>query len=397
MIMKKLIAISVVFALVVGTAFAVDLGGEVIGTVNVLKGDNGDDSKIGGDATMNRIRIQGEGANDDGTFFGWFRAEGDNDSGNHHGNGTSTGWPAKVWGNAGWKPIDQLKLWVGSNGGDGFFGKEGYTGWMFYQRATDPGVTLGGANVWGWSGDYNGFFAASDPDFDWSFNPAYLTTRNAFYAGFGDNAFYATISPIDIVDINLVLPFFNGGEIADVIGDLHAQVDLKFDFGNIAITYTGDSGDDTNGKAFVYFNLGSVENLSLDVGLGLTIPGDVEGQPLAAGLGVKYDVNDAFGLKARVTASFAGDDEIFAVLADVLPYFALSDNLKVFASLGLTMMNHDSFDNPFLGWHVNPFVWVGQEWGPSFWAGLKIYGQQAPGADEGVVNWAVPIAIGVSF
>ena len=394
--MKKLIAISVVFALVAGTAFAVDLGGEVIGTVNVLEGNSVKDSKVNSSASMDRVRIQGEAANDDGTFGGWFRAQ--SDGGNDHmialDNG---GFSTFVSGHAWWKPIDQLKLWVGSNGGDGFFGKEGNTGWMFYQRASDVGVTLGGANVWGWSDYTTGF------DNKWS-GPGYLITRSAFYGGGidGANAFYATISPADIVDINLEIPFFNGGEVADVIADLIAQVSFNLDFGNIALTYAGDHSDNTNGDAYVYFNLGAVENLSLDVGIGLTIPGDIEGQPIAAGLGVKYDVNDAFGLKARVTASFAGDDEIFAVLGDILPYFTVSDNLKVFASLGLTMLSPSEGD-ALIGFHVNPYVWVGQEWGPCFWAGLKIYGKNAPantyagGPDESLVNWSVPIAFGVSF
>jgi hypothetical protein len=372
--MKKLIAISVVFALVAGTAFAVDLGGEVIATVNVLEGNNVKDSDVNSSASMNRVRLQGEGANDDGTFGGWIRVDGVHWSGDPQFDGYA-------W----WKPIDQLKLWIGGNAGDGFFGKEGNTGWMFYQRASDPGVTIGGANVWG--GPENG---------------SGLVFRNAFYGGGidGGNAFYATISPADIVDINLELPFFKGGEVGDVIGDLIAQVSFNLDFGNIALTYAGDSSDDTNGNAYVYFNLGAVENLSLDVGIGLTIPGDVEGQPIAAGLGVKYDVNDAFGLKFRTVAGFGGDDKAFRLLADVLPYYTINDNVKAFLSGGVTMLSPDQGD-AVIGFHVNPYIWVGQEWGPTFWAGFKLWTNGAKGggdkAEDTLINWAVPIAIGVSF
>ena len=388
--MKKLIAIAVVFALVAaGSVFAVDLGGEVIGNVGLLQGDNGDDSKVTGSADLKRIRIQGEGEVGDGKFFGWFRAEGE---------GAATGVVPGVWGHAGWKPIDQFKMWIGSNGGDGFFAKEGQTGWMFYQRTTDTKVTMGGANVWGWDG-YNGYYAAIDPSFAWETNPAYLVTRNAFYGGGidGANGLYLTISPVGMVNINFELPFFMNTEIGDIFKALVAQVDLNFDFGNIAITYAGDHTDATNGKIFGYFNLASIDRLSLDVGFSFTLPENDWMEPIAAGLGVKFDITDAFGFKIRTALSFAGDDEIFAVLADALPYFAVNDNLKIFASLGLTMMSADYFDNPFLGFHINPYVWIGQEWGPSFWAGFKLYGQKIPGADKAAINWAIPIAIGVSF
>jgi hypothetical protein len=396
--MKRLIVISVVFALIAaGTAFAVDLGGEVIGTVEVLKGDSTEDSKITSGASLNRIRLQGEGANDDGTFGGWIRAEAggaasfslndkvldgsydpDTDGDPFSFSGGGGGFAGHAW----WKPIDQLKLWIGSNGGDGFFAKEGNTGWMFYQRATDPGITIGGANVWG--GPSNG---------------TSLVFRNAFYGGGidGGNAFYMTISPVDIVDINIEIPFFQGGEVKDVFGNLVAQVSFNLDFGNIALTYAGDASDATNGNAYVYFNLAAIDNLSLDVGIGLTLPGDQEGQPIAAGLGVKYDVNDAFGLKFRTAASFGGDDKAFRLLADVLPYYTLTDNVKAFLSGGVTMLSPEEGD-AVVGFHLNPYIWVGQEWGPCFWAGFKMWSDGKKGADDkAVTNWSVPIAIGVSF
>jgi hypothetical protein len=380
--MKRLIVISVVFALIAaGTAFAVDLGGEVIGTVTVLKGDSAEGSDVFSGAEMNRIRIQGEGANDDGTFGGWFRAE--------------PHWSdLHYFGYAWWKPIDQLKLWVGGNGGDGFFAKEGNTGWMFYQRATDPGVTVGGDNVWG-GGNGTG-----------------VNFRNAFYGGGidGNNAFYMTISPADIVDINIEIPFFQGGPAKEVFGNLIAQASFNLDFGNIAVTYAGDASDATNGNAYVYFNLTAIENLSLDVGLGLTLPGDVEGQPIAAGLGVKYDFTDTVGLKFRAMASFGGEDNPFKLLADVLPYFVISDNVKAFVSAGLAMTGaHEKTEtvagvtatvdvDTVVGFHLNPYVWIGQEWGPCFWAGIKLESDGVKGADDkAVINWSVPIAIGVSF
>ncbi|GBU26739.1 hypothetical protein R84B8_00251 [Treponema sp. R8-4-B8] len=46
--MKKLIVLSVVFALVATAAFAVDLGGTVIATTTLVAGDTGEDAPITG-------------------------------------------------------------------------------------------------------------------------------------------------------------------------------------------------------------------------------------------------------------------------------------------------------------------------------------------------------------
>ena len=402
MIMKKLIAISVVFALVVGTAFAVDVSGAVIGTVNVLQGDSGEDSKVNSSAEMNRVRLEGSGGDEEGIFGGWVRVEGF-DTAVKKGDLTDKGWEGdairffSAHGYAWWKPIDQFKLLIGGNP-DGFFGKEGFTGWMFYQTPADTGVVNPG-NTWG------GSYLAGDT----------VIFRHAFYGGEGGEGALLTISPMDIVDINIVLPFFTYGvgdsgwgqkefkETGDVFKALTAQVDLKFDFGNIALTYTGDITDtnddgktDTNGKAYVYFNLGAVENLSLDVGVGLTLPGDVEGQPIAAGLGLKYNINDAFGIKFRTVASFGGDDKAFRLLADVLPFYAINDSVTAFLSGGLGMIAPDEGDST-IGFHLNPYVQVGSEWGPKFLAGFRLWSDGSKAGDDAIVNWAVPIAISVGF
>ena len=393
MVMKKLIAISVVFALVAGTAFAVDLSGSVIGTVNVLEGSSVKDSKVTSSASMNRLRLDGSGENDDGTFGGYIRAEAasaaslevndkydpsDPDSGEPFDfSGGGGGFSGYAW----WKPIDQLKIWIGSNGGDGFFGKEGYTGWMFYQTVADTGVVKPG-NTWG--GGYS---------------PWPYTFRHAFYGGGldGQNAFYATISPAEIVDINLEVPFFNGGEVGDVFKALIGQVSLNFDFGNIALTYAGDSSDATNGNVYIYFNLSAVDKLSLDVGVGLTIPGDREGDPIFAGLGAKYDITDAFGLKARVLGGFGGDNKEVGVVFDVLPYFAINDSITAFLSGGVTVKSPDGGD-AVVGFHVNPYVQIGQEWGPKFVAGFQLWSEGDKDADDkAIVKWGVPVAINVSF
>jgi hypothetical protein len=409
--MKKLIAISVVFALIAGVAFAVDLSGTVIGHVNVLQGNTGEDSKVTSGGNMDRLRIDGSGEVADGAFGGFFRADG-----------------GSFYGNAWWKPIDQFKLLIGSNGGDGFIGKEGITGWGFTEAPTDAGIVLAGENVWGKS--IYGYE---------------ITFRDAFFEGGGDggNAAYLFITPMDMLAINVILPFFNGGETADVFKKVVGQLDLKFDFGNIAVTYVGGKGykegeeptatrvhegDPTKGKwvvddtgvvnfeadkdkwelsgdgnpvddpasIFAYYG-GSFGDISIDFGFGYKFA-SADGEfanPIAIGLGIKYAV-DTFGVKFRTVAKLAGDDKCTRVLADVLPYFNLADNLTVFVGAGLGVLMPDGEDTT-IGWHFNPYLQVG-EGGANFYAGVQVWSDGIKDAeDKTTINWGVPVGLIVSF
>jgi len=364
--MKKLIAILAMVALVSGAAFA-QVGANVIGTVNVIESghtnDDGEDT-VGGSAGMDRIRFQGTGETDDGKFGGFIRLDLMHWSGDHIGEGLA-------W----WKPIQQFKLSIGGNS-DGIWGKEGVTGWMFYQMITDTDTTFGGENVWG------GGFGAG------------FNTRHVFYQGFQSEGLLFDIKPVDFIGINVALPYFSPGQITNILKGVHAQLDVNLDFGNIAVTYAGDAGASSNGKLFAFFSLNAIDNLGLDVGFSFTLPGEDEVMaPLGIGLGFKFDVSDAFGIKARVATALAGDDGNFGLLFDLLPYFALNDNLKIFASAGIAMVSPDGGDLQ-LAWHVNPYVEIGNEWGPTFYAGFKLEGDNAEGSK---VKWSVPVAIGISF
>ena len=356
--MKKLIVLSVVFALVASTAaFAVDLGGTVINTVDLVKSDTGDDSTIDSGASWNRLRIDGGGEAGEGKFGGYFRLDAVHWSGS-----------AQYGGNAWWKPIDQLKLLVGNNGGDGFYGKEGNTGWMFYQTISDNGVGFGGDNVWG--GSIYGFGVQS---------------RDAFYGGDGGgDALRLEIRPLDMLGINVNLPFFNGGEMSDVFKSAIFQLDLNLDFGNIALTYVG--GED--GNVFVYYG-GSFGDLGIDFGFHYDMAEDA---PMGVGVGVKY-ATDAFGLKFRLIAKMAGGDKATKILADVLPNFSLGDNLTAFISVGIGMNMPDGEDS-VLGWHFNPYLQVGEEWGAKFLVGIKV---SSSGGDDAITKWSIPIALSVGF
>ena len=378
--MKKLIAISVVFALVAGVAFAADVSGAVIGTAYVLGGDtsekaDGEGSVFSG-GNMNRVRVEASGEDGDGVFGGWVRF--DPTGGTYdYDNGYVAG---IVW----WKPMDMFKLSIGGNP-DGIWGKEGVASWMFYQTTSDTGVVNAG-NAWG--GGYGN-----------------INFRNAFFGGFGDERLFMTISPAEMVDINIGIPFISyEGETADVFKKTVAQVDLKLDFGNIALTYNGDLGYDKDkgyddpASIFLYYG-GSFGDIAIDFGFGYKMANhvgdDSVANPLAVGLGVKY-ATDSFGVKFRTVATLAGDDKETNILADVLPFFTLSDTMRAFVSVGIAMSMPEEGDS-LMGWHFNPYLEVGSEWGPKFIAGIRAWSPFKVGDADAVTYWAVPIAMMVSF
>jgi hypothetical protein len=220
MVIKKLIAISVVFALVAGAAFAeINVGGAVFGRVDVIQGtsekgihddktttnpggatylDDGKEIQAGG--AMTRLRLDGSGTSEDGTFGGYFRYEGGNDG----------SWSGSAFGNAWWQPIDQVKFLIGSQGYDGFFGKDGVARWGFYRDAAD---VFG--NIEGWA------YSAS------------------FYGGFTKGGIL-TITPLEALAINIGIPFLDGGRGEEVYKKTNAQVAYTIDgIGDLAITYAG--------------------------------------------------------------------------------------------------------------------------------------------------------------
>jgi hypothetical protein len=444
MIMKKLIAIAVVFALVAGGAFAADIGATVFAGVSLM--NNGDGTKtttydgtkdkghpLEGGGYLTRLRLEGSGENDDGTFGAWIRWEpGNADFGEEE-------WSSGVQGLAWWKPVDMFKMTIGGNS-DGIYGKEGYSGWMFYQMPCDVGINNPG-NVWG--GGY-------------SYWPAVF--RNAFFGGVGSNALMLDIKPVDMIGISIIFPYFNGGQyntnqtqtangLKGIFNRTIVQLDVNLDFGNIALTYelmgSGKFDRDrtkVGQKLYLYFNLSAIDNLSLDLGVGYQIPYTYKSDlysgwagykttysfPFDVGLAVKFDVNDSFGLKARFLLEMGGNTKTtwtgytgeaktlqktsLDFVADLLPYYGISDNIKIYLGLGIATNTPAKAWNADRGktgvtWHVNPYVQVGAEWGPTFYAGVRVWSDNNHGVKEVSAHGKeytpicvdIPIGIQVSF
>ena len=375
--MKKLIVLSVVFALVASTAFAVDIGANVFGLVTPVQGGFGKDtngtdlsSDITSSGGFQRARISGSGDVADGAFGGWFRYD------------LGGGFGAYAF----WKPIDQVKVLIGGNP-DGMYGKEGVTGWMLHENPYDGGVAIFGGNVWG------GGMQSS------------IKTRDVFFGGYGGNALHVNVAPVEIFTFNLVLPFWGnswdaGNEISDVLPNVKAQLDFNLEFGNIALTYDGD-GD--GGKVFLYFG-GPIGPLGLDVGVSYGL----NDSKIGAGLGLKF-ATDTFGIKFRLVTTIDGSD--LNLLGELVPYLTFSDKLAVFLGIGVAYAGAGyeftdygttgnpkrHTDNGTIDFYVNPYLRIGEEWGAQFLVGFQLYSKQGLGGDYSSINWALPIAIMVSF
>jgi hypothetical protein len=436
--MKKLIAISVVFALVAGAAFAADVGAEVIGKVDIANGSTGKFHDEGGEQVQNmgtdysgRLRVSAGGENDEGTFGAWFRYE----------SGIS-GAGDNAYAHAWWKPVEQVKLTIGTNE-DGWFGLDGVTRWGFHQVAGDVGVA-DASNAWG-----GGNHARNYGD------GLSVTFSDAFFGGWTDGL-WLNIVPVEALEINIGIPY-GGDDVMGVYKQTIAQVAYNIDgIGKAGVTFQMGRGynekkgwADPAGQLWAYFGLTAIENLSIDIGLGYTLSyttfvdidnplysaedaeaaGDdydipeklswknKKDKPIAFGLGAHYTAGD-FGVKARTVASLAGkntleggdsDPDPLNLLFDVMPYYAVNESLTVHFNLGLAYLAADKDaagetvkDSSRVGWQIEPYLTIKSSWwAPNFYVGIRVesdgaktYGKDGKGTNT---NWYVPMGIVVAF
>jgi len=385
--MKKLIVLSVIFALAVGNVFAADVSAAVNGGANLLSGSNAQVNGVDKDGKtverteengtsfgISRVRFGASGQLEDGTIGGWARIEAGNYGGGVNG-----------WGFVWWKPSDLIKLQIGANP-DGEFGLDGITRWGFYQLAGDAGVVKPD-NAWG---------SAS-----WAWTGLDANFGNAFYGGWGSSGVILNITPVDALAINLGIPL---GSIA-YRDYKKTTIQVKYNIdgvGTAGLTYLGDLAEDEpvfsvaagstakdpwdvkglsndSPKVIAYFGLSSIENVGIDIGIGYKfsdtytdektspVTGSTDttttkktstvSEPLAVGVGVSFN-SGPFGLKTRVLGQFMGSltydyEETgtnasfkkvswsetlstgYAVLFDIQPSYAINDKLTLYVSAGI--------------------------------------------------------------
>ena len=427
--MKKLIAIAVVFALVMGGVFAeVGVGGYARGGVVLGQGQTGTDA-ISSRANGS-IRLQVSGTNEEGTFGGNYRIEGSNWDGNV---ASTRAW---VW----WKPIDLFKIQLGSSGDSTFGIGDANTGWGFYGNI----MTL---NVWSASYDGTGF--GNSVGFQGN--------------GFGDRAgmgIYLSVYPISNLELNFILPYEWTKDLVDVAERFYAEVVYKIpDIGTVKAGYQMNSGalgatpisqsakndyalaqaqydllKDVNPdlKAPTAPTAGFVNNpagigVSFDLsalsGMGLSLAFKLhtgfpttnedqnlkQTQPLDLAVGAGFTAGD-FNVKFRFFGQFLGTKMTFTT-GDVLEKkpatigFGLNPNYKASGNLfvgvgfdakiwniGENVATGEKLENK-VAWHVSPYVRYTV--GPGvFKMGLNV---GAPTGLEKSITWGIPLHMTYGF
>jgi len=366
--MKKLIAISVMFALVAGAVFAADVSATVETRWRVINGDFGGDDKQGPITTQGFEAagyLQASGSNDDGTFGATVRVRagaGGGDNAIFH--------KLFTW----WKPIDQFRFWLGRDP-DGVLNTNELARWSFH--ATNDFVCL---ENWAWDMPFAG---------NW----------DQFGAWF---SFYL----VDGLDINLVLDLETRGSpwnpttnsidsiVINKESDKYLPGKLQFvggyalpGIGKAYLVYRGAKLRDTdggNGLVNVSFLLTAVDGLRTQIGFSTTIPEEGSKHPMYLGLSASYNAGDVgVNLRSQVTLRENRTDIKF----QILPIYRMA-GASINCIIGAEMGMPEGGDMA-LTWQLNPYVKVG-----NFYAGLQIVGNNADGTP---VNVRMPVGIAFGF
>jgi len=333
--MKKLIAISVLFALLATAAFAQFSGG---------------------------VRVQWNVVDSDGTdtFTSLYRTDaGINISaseetvGGRLSFGGGPGWGGHYF--AWWKPIPQIKLQLGRNG-DGNFGYDGIIGWGYHQGDVDFGHVRGYAFGDGGGGGFNKF------------------------------GFSLALTPIDGLEVDFALPIGSdnaGAPNKELLADAFKEiyVGASYNISGIGTAYVHFSTvGNVDGEIGFGFNLGAVENLEAIIIAKLSL---TKGSAFGLSLAAKYTAGD-FGVKFRAGTTIGGDAEVFNLNLQVTPWYNFGFMNGYFnLGLGISKDGFGYFD-------INPYVT--KSIGPAkVAAGVQVT------ITENSTTFALPLTINYSF
>jgi len=414
--MKKLIAISVMCALVTGAAFAeTSLGGQIFVGGALLQGDNIKDSQpqTGGfendrwntalkvsfseGTAGGRIRILGDNAGKDDIFDEWFGY---------------------------WRPIPQLKLQLGVNK-DGDFGTAQISGWGFTGENKNNGGNQGAM------GEYNGYQEGRN-----------VARTVGWYGGIDVPSLNISLYPIDGLTVNIAFPW-SSQAVGFTLAKFNAQVQYKIvDIGTISLSYRGDTGylkadpdswwkTEQTGmpKIFASFYLTAIDGMGVDLGLAYRFPLVNErteattNYPFEVGLGFRYGQGDfTFKLRASVetgasTVPKVGDtvQGITQLSVNILPSYKIG-TVTVFFYAGMGILSNPEYEegeatqyginesDSIVAWFVNPYVFI-PAGGLRFKVGFQLYSdgnkymhKPADGTrDDPVIKWSIPVGFYAYF
>ena len=394
--MKKLIAISVMIALVAGAAFAqTAVSGAFEARFWLIEANlSNDDAEATTRGLLHTGYVQLSGQNSEGTFGALARVRAENMT-DYVGTGQAARWHrAFAW----WRPIPQLRIFLGMDP-DGLFENAALAGWMFHQGNEE----FIGFQPWDfWRGIFPG---------NWD--------------GFG-LAF--TITPMPGFNINLVIPTSGAGDhtqgwprhedrqvratkfLKDVYpGSLRLNANFTIDgIGRVLFNYTGpqenfdDIADDGNlGDIGLSFLLTAVDGLQVQVGFSTRIPKDSDASdyPLMLGLAAHYAEGD-WGLKTRFGAGI--QESLTRVHGSVMPWYNFG-SFRVNLDIGITMLAYDDDADNGFGFWVTPYLTVPA--GPgTFQIGMIIYNVDGPGwnsinvaREDPEMKFAIPMRFSYSF
>jgi len=409
--MKKIIAISMMFALVAGAVFAdTAISGAVETRFSLAKQQGGEDDKpvmgpgTGANGGIGAAQIRLTGSNTEGTLGGLFNFRNvdtvRSDSANSWAGGEGGGaWYHRVF--VWWKPTQQVKVFLGIDQ-DGLFDTADFLGWGFHQGDNDYLF-----NHW-WDfwrqifpGNWDGFGLAVSyypiPGLD--INLALPTGRIAWPQ--------ATAAGVGRGNTPLTDPDSDHPNAGMLPGRLRLVGNYNLDFGKISLVYlgggvvkekghTGGAGfgiaQDNNGLFGASALITAVDGIAIKVG-GSVILTDPD-MLINGGFGVAY-TGDGFGVKARVGLQMQGDVDMF-ITGNVMPFFAAGEKGQVLVDIGFTSQG-DS-----LGWSILSAYRLSIE-GGAFKIGLQVYnntmGANGNASISGAefVRWNIPMSLAFNF
>jgi len=431
--MKKIIAISVMFALIAGAVFAdVNISGGVGNGTQIIYGDTEKDANdetkplATGGWKGHWGTISANWTSEDNSAGAKLKINGDYPPGGNWGDNGTIHTNGRIW----WKPSDAFKLDFFKMQDEGVFGKGNYVAWGYHANSAWNNAAL----LWN--------------DYGWhSYSNGIVKGGNGFYDGTGDGFGAAlTFGPFgDIFTANLWLPLEDAGETTDKLFSAHVQFLLNIDgVGEIALSYKGNgANDDKDGKKTIYKGGSFFINadisqvipgsMGLELGAEIKINGSSydsasdsvkkdEGKQeirIGLGFGMNQWTSEAFQLFSRVGVVLIPEDNqwgagmkgnIFAV--DINPSIQIGDIGRLFFDFGVGYAMFDeknaNDENSALVWHFNPYLRKSIGIG-DLYIGFNVWNNKlAPEWYEGPVwydsilkddfiNFSVPIYFEVSF
>jgi len=414
--MKKLIMISVIFALVAGAAFAeATLGGQLMIGTTILQGNSEADDILMGPSQAHEAKMSATFGDSKGGGKLVFLTGGSDTA--YGGANFTTNF--KAWGFLYWRPVTQFRMQVGRND-DGDFGTAQISGWGFTGEAKNSVGAFSDYQFWGVGNTHYPL---------WPWQSALTRKGNAWFPGTGDlwNINFS-IFPVDLVQINFILPIGSGladngdgqtQEVQSQLADfmLNAAITLE-DIGKLNLSFVGKGGLGKDkekvasvGNLYASFFLNAIDLIDMELGLNYGLPwkdaADLESDGfLGVGFGLRFDTGEAFSVKFRANARLAGkekDADLPTLIhANILPCYKINNNLWFFFYAGLSAEmipetpSLDAYTR--IGWFINPYIWVRASEGLRFWAGLQVIQMGINDeSDNQAIQWKVPFGFNFYF